>query len=295
MDALDVDALERLLPRYDLAGPRYTSYPTAPVWSEAFGAEEYAAALGRLALSEPAAARDAAPRPAVTGAAAAAPRARVPETPVPGAAAGERRTAAAAPRSGSAQQAARPRPPWAEAELRAALRTLVDATGDEELVARLRTITRRPPDELRRVRDLRRYAVELGSRVLAGVEGPALEAPTAPVEFAPVPVPAALERADAPLRSSEERIFASFPMPEGGSRNVLAKWYRADRAELLALDALPVREEDGWGWVSLARPEGFPAGAYRLELLGNDDALEPIAAGSFETVDTGRPPTVVFR
>jgi len=52
MDALDVDALERLLPRYDLAGPRYTSYPTAPVWSEDFGAGDFAAALGRLGPRE---------------------------------------------------------------------------------------------------------------------------------------------------------------------------------------------------------------------------------------------------
>lgn len=34
-----------LLARYDRPGPRYTSYPTAPVWSEAFGPREYAARL----------------------------------------------------------------------------------------------------------------------------------------------------------------------------------------------------------------------------------------------------------
>ena len=34
-----------LLARYDRPGPRYTSYPTAPVWSETFGAADYAARL----------------------------------------------------------------------------------------------------------------------------------------------------------------------------------------------------------------------------------------------------------
>lgn len=43
--ALDLGRAERLLPRYATAGPRYTSYPTAPAWSERFGAEAFHAAL----------------------------------------------------------------------------------------------------------------------------------------------------------------------------------------------------------------------------------------------------------
>jgi oxygen-independent coproporphyrinogen-3 oxidase len=34
-----------LVAKYDTAGPRYTSYPTAPVWTDAFGDEEWDAAL----------------------------------------------------------------------------------------------------------------------------------------------------------------------------------------------------------------------------------------------------------
>ena len=36
-----------LIRKYDRPGPRYTSYPTAPEWSEAFGPEQYAAHLAR--------------------------------------------------------------------------------------------------------------------------------------------------------------------------------------------------------------------------------------------------------
>jgi len=36
-----------LLRRYDVAGPRYTSYPTAPAWSDDFGPADYAALLAR--------------------------------------------------------------------------------------------------------------------------------------------------------------------------------------------------------------------------------------------------------
>jgi oxygen-independent coproporphyrinogen-3 oxidase len=44
-DMLEADELRALVRRYDRPGPRYTSYPTAPVWSDAFGAAQLAAAL----------------------------------------------------------------------------------------------------------------------------------------------------------------------------------------------------------------------------------------------------------
>jgi oxygen-independent coproporphyrinogen-3 oxidase len=39
------DAPAELVAKYDRSGPRYTSYPTAPVWSDAFGAEAWVGAL----------------------------------------------------------------------------------------------------------------------------------------------------------------------------------------------------------------------------------------------------------
>jgi oxygen-independent coproporphyrinogen-3 oxidase len=46
--AIEWEHAARILPRYDGPGPRYTSYPTAPVWSEAFGADDF-----RRALADP--------------------------------------------------------------------------------------------------------------------------------------------------------------------------------------------------------------------------------------------------
>src|SRR3990172_4929040 len=43
---VEVDRLEALLPRYAESGPRYTSYPTAPAWTETYGAEAFREALG---------------------------------------------------------------------------------------------------------------------------------------------------------------------------------------------------------------------------------------------------------
>jgi oxygen-independent coproporphyrinogen III oxidase len=44
---------EELLRRYDVAGPRYTSYPTAPIWSDAFGPDHYARTLERAGAEKP--------------------------------------------------------------------------------------------------------------------------------------------------------------------------------------------------------------------------------------------------
>lgn len=46
--ALDLDHAEAILPRYEGPGPRYTSYPTAPVWTADYGAEQFASDLGDL-------------------------------------------------------------------------------------------------------------------------------------------------------------------------------------------------------------------------------------------------------
>ena len=46
---LDWDAVLALLPRYVEAGPRYTSYPTAPVWSDAYGPDAFREDLAALA------------------------------------------------------------------------------------------------------------------------------------------------------------------------------------------------------------------------------------------------------
>ncbi|MBY0371751.1 oxygen-independent coproporphyrinogen III oxidase [bacterium] len=45
--------LSTLIEKYSTAGPRYTSYPTAPQWKDSVGGEAYRAALGRVRPGEP--------------------------------------------------------------------------------------------------------------------------------------------------------------------------------------------------------------------------------------------------
>jgi oxygen-independent coproporphyrinogen III oxidase len=44
-----LEVTRELLDRYDRPGPRYTSYPTAPEWDQAYGADDYAKALSNAA------------------------------------------------------------------------------------------------------------------------------------------------------------------------------------------------------------------------------------------------------
>jgi oxygen-independent coproporphyrinogen-3 oxidase len=43
---IDPERARALVPKYDRPGPRYTSYPTAPTWSDGFGPEDHERALG---------------------------------------------------------------------------------------------------------------------------------------------------------------------------------------------------------------------------------------------------------
>jgi oxygen-independent coproporphyrinogen III oxidase len=42
---MDQDKIKQLVAKYDRPGPRYTSYPTAPEWSDQYGPNDYTAAL----------------------------------------------------------------------------------------------------------------------------------------------------------------------------------------------------------------------------------------------------------
>jgi oxygen-independent coproporphyrinogen-3 oxidase len=45
--------MKRLLEKYNIAGPRYTSYPTVPAWSESVGPAQYRQSLASLKDAEP--------------------------------------------------------------------------------------------------------------------------------------------------------------------------------------------------------------------------------------------------
>jgi oxygen-independent coproporphyrinogen-3 oxidase len=48
-----LEQLEAILARYETAAPRYTSYPTAPVWGDAYGPEEFRRDLGAIEPGAP--------------------------------------------------------------------------------------------------------------------------------------------------------------------------------------------------------------------------------------------------
>jgi oxygen-independent coproporphyrinogen III oxidase len=52
MNPSPADVSLELLRRYNVQGPRYTSYPTAPVWKESYTADAYAGILAESAMAE---------------------------------------------------------------------------------------------------------------------------------------------------------------------------------------------------------------------------------------------------
>ena len=50
---LDPERIEVLRTKFVGAGPRYTSYPTAPVWSEAYGVGDFREGLARVIYGLP--------------------------------------------------------------------------------------------------------------------------------------------------------------------------------------------------------------------------------------------------
>jgi oxygen-independent coproporphyrinogen-3 oxidase len=48
-----LEQLEAILPRYETAAPRYTSYPTAPAWGDDYGPDEYRRDLGAVEPGAP--------------------------------------------------------------------------------------------------------------------------------------------------------------------------------------------------------------------------------------------------
>lgn len=48
---MSVEITRETIDRYNRPGPRYTSYPTVPHWSNSFTADDYLAALADIAVT----------------------------------------------------------------------------------------------------------------------------------------------------------------------------------------------------------------------------------------------------
>ena len=184
----------------------------------------------------------------------------------------------------------------------------VDSLSDAELDLAL-SLVLRDPAERDALREPRRLARALARIATAGPDEATSEpsAPwAAPVEFSARPADAEQRAETLPIfESSAHRIYGYFPLspssppvevagsPEAVA-SVIAKWARIDQAELLELEALPVAVRDGYAHLRLDRREGWPQGAYRLEVYSIEDRPRLLAIGDFTTRGERVPRRVVF-
>jgi hypothetical protein len=171
----------------------------------------------------------------------------------------------------------------------------IDAMTSEEVVAALTQFTGRDREAIEELGDPHGFSKSLAQAVLSGwMTESDLDADTS-IQFS-----TRLNGEDAHpdeqvFASSATRIFGSFPLQSGEQRTLLAKWYQVETSEMLLLQELPVREQDGQGFIRLDRSEGWPAGSYRLELYDPTETVTPFAMGEYQTQGHARPLTVTFR
>jgi hypothetical protein len=173
---------------------------------------------------------------------------------------------------------------------------MIDRLSRDEILESLSEMTGRDPEEIDAIDDLHEFARSLAKALLSN-ELPVAEpeSPIQPIRFSRrLGLEAPTEPGATVLPASSHRIFGSFPLEPGDDLQVVAKWYQVDPPLFLMLEEVPVREQNGLGFVRIDRNDGWPAGLYRLELYASNESVEPIAAGEYRTQGETAPLVAVF-
>ena len=171
----------------------------------------------------------------------------------------------------------------------------IDAMTDEEIANALTHFTGRDREAIEEIDDPRAFAKSLSAAILSGwMTEPQLGAEI-PIQFT-TRLRGENAQPDEPVfASSSTRIFGTFPLDPGEEIVVLAKWYQVGAPDFLLLEELPVREQNGRGFIRLDPPGGWPEGSYRLELYESDESVDLVAAGEYQTEGHGQPLAAVFK
>lgn len=171
-----------------------------------------------------------------------------------------------------------------ESDPLAAIEAAIDDMSRDELTHALIALTGSDPEALDAQRNLHDYAKSLAGIALAGVATPPNEAPSPDIDFAARLADAlSAPREPSAHPSSQARMFGVFELAPGTQTRVLAKWYRVSPPELLMFESVPIRSQEGKGFIRLDRATGWVEGEYRLEVYTTEPSPELIASGDFST------------
>ena len=169
----------------------------------------------------------------------------------------------------------------------------IDAMTTQEITEALSEVTGRDREAIQKIDDPPAFAKSLAAAILSGwMTEPESNAET--IHFSTRLHGESAEPAEPVFASSSTRIFGTFPLTPGEHTTVLAKWYQVGVPYFLMLQEVPVREQNGRGFIRLDRPDGWPEGSYRLELYESADSVDLVAAGEYRTEGHDLPPVVVY-
>lgn len=171
----------------------------------------------------------------------------------------------------------------------------IDDMTTEEIVAALTQVTGRDREAIEEIGDPHGFSKSLATAVLAGWMTESESDASTPIQFTTRLNGEHAEPDGRTFASSVTRIFGTFPLEPGANRTLLAKWYQVETSDMLLLQELPIREQDGEGFIRLDRPEGWPEGTYRLELYESTETVDPFAIGEYQTQGHARPRIVTFQ
>jgi hypothetical protein len=164
------------------------------------------------------------------------------------------------------------------------MRGAIAQLSDSDLEFVLRTAVRLNADDLAEVGDVQGFAYRLSEIALDGiVEADEPDAEQADfVYFTRAPErndPAAVGRHS--FGRDEHRIYAVFPRGGYDLEQVMVKWFRTDKPEILLFGRYAIAQNQEYSWVWLEKREGWDQGHYQVDVFSGDEAMTPIARGQF--------------
>jgi len=170
------------------------------------------------------------------------------------------------------------------AEPKEFVRGAIAQLSESELETILRTAVRLNADDLAEIEDVPGFANRLSEIALDGiVEADEPDAEQANVVyFTRTPErtdPAAVGRHS--FESDEHRIYAVFPRGGYSREQVMVKWFRTDKPQILLFGRYSITPNQEYSWVWLEKNEGWDQGRYQVDVFSGDEAMTPIARGQF--------------
>ncbi len=163
---------------------------------------------------------------------------------------------------------------------------IYEQMSDREIIEELAAQTEYTLEQLEQVRDLRAFLkrnVEIALALPgAGAEGEAPASVVSEIDFGRrVTLENTTRNPSSTFGSETRKIYAAFPSEKLVAEQVTVVWRDLSRAKILLYQRQPVSVDDAHSFVWIDRSDAWPPGDYSVEIYTGDEAMEPIALGTY--------------